>query len=499
MPIGDFSVPRRGDRLVPLGVSGLEQYGGRVAEEWLVRLQDERGLRVYREMADNDATVGSILFSVEMLLRNVDWRVEPFSDDPLHLEQAEFVESLLDDMSITWADFVSEALTMLVYGFAPFEIVYKLREGPQQRDPRRRSKHTDGRYGWRKLAIRSQDTLERWEFDDDGGVRGMVQRPRVGPLIFIPIERLLIFRTTSRKGNPQGRSALRNAFLAWHRKKRIEESEAIGIERDLAGLPVFYVPPELFAPDAPSELRAQLQAYRTAVENIKKDEQGGLVLPSIYDETGNRLVEFSLIASSGSRLINTNEVVQRYDRAIAQTILADFVLLGHEKVGSFALSSDKTALFSTALGAWLKEIASVLNRHALPRLYELNGWDSSECAELTHGDIEQPDVERFAAAIANLTTSGWIAPGGLEDENHVRTMLGMPEATEYNVAAQTLGALPTEEETPDEVTDPAAQAGRDGPEDQTDPEDPGTTRDDDRRGANGPAPATNEETEEDAD
>ena len=35
-----------------------------------------------------------------MLLRNVVWRVEAFSDDPLHQDQAEYVESLMDDMAI---------------------------------------------------------------------------------------------------------------------------------------------------------------------------------------------------------------------------------------------------------------------------------------------------------------------------------------------------------------------------------------------------------------
>jgi hypothetical protein len=33
------------------------------------------------------------------------------------------------------------------------------------------------------------------------------------------------------------------------------------------------------------------------------------------------------------------------------TVLADFVLLGHQQVGSFALSSDKTKLFSMAVGS----------------------------------------------------------------------------------------------------------------------------------------------------
>lgn len=409
------------------GVSGLRQQGGVVDEEWLRKLQGERGRRVYREMADNDDLVGAILFAIEMLLRNVEWRVEPATDDPDHVEVAEFFESLMDDMSHTWEDFISEVLTMLVFGFAPHEIVYKRRDGPTQKDPSRRSRHDDGRIGWRKLPLRGQDTLDRWEFDEDGGTRGMWQFPPTGGApIFIPIEKLLIFRTTSRKNNPEGRSVLRNAYVSWYRKKRIAEFEAIGVERDLAGLPVFYLPPSLFDPNAPAEVKKQLAEYRRIIENIKSDEQAGLMLPSLYDQNNNQLVKFELAGTGSTRMFDTSAIVSRYDRSIAMTVLADFILLGHEKVGSFALSSDKTSMFSTALGAWLKEIAAVINRHAVPRLMELNAIPSDAAPEYVPGDLEKEDVDKFSVAITNLTNAGWLTPGGEEDEDHIRGLLDLP-------------------------------------------------------------------------
>lgn len=425
---------KRTPNLKELGSTGLEQFGGRINEEWLRQLQDERGRRVYREMADNDATIGAILFAIEMLIRNVEWRVEAFSEDPRHVEEAEFVESLIDDMSISWEDFLAEVLSMLVYGFAPFEIVYKRRGGPTERDPTQRSGHTDQRIGWRKLAIRSQTTLDRWEFDpDDGGIAGMHQMDSyssgAGPA-FIPIEKLLIFRTTSRRSNPEGRSVLRNAFVSWYHKTRIQESEATGIERDLAGMPMFYLPPELFEADAPADVRAQYAEYQKTVESIKRDEQGGLLVPSQFDEHGNRTVEFKLIGTGQRRMIDTTGVIRRYNQDIAQTVLADFILLGHEKVGSFALSSDKTTLFASALGAWLKSIAAVLNRHALPRLYEVNGMNLSTPARFVPGDIEDADIDKFAEAVERFTGTGWLTPGGENDESYIRERLNMPEQIE---------------------------------------------------------------------
>lgn len=414
-----------------LGKTGLTQYAGRVAEEWMQKLDGDRGRRVYREMADNDATIGAILFAVEMILRNVDWRVEPFSSAPDHVEQAEFVESLLDDMSHTWEDMIAEIMSFLVWGWSSVEIVYKRRVGPSETDPAKKSRHSDGLVGWRKLAPRAQETLDRWEFDDEGGTSGWWQDPPDGrSQIFLPIEKILVFRTTSVKGNPEGRSILRRAFVSYYRKKRIEEAEAIGVERDLAGMPIFYVPPELFDPNASAEQTAVLNEYRRIVENIKNDEQAGLVLPSVYDENGNKTVTFELAGTGSRRLFDTSGIIRRYDQAIAQTVLADFILLGHEKVGSFALADSKTDLFAVALGAWMKEIAAVLNRHAIPRLYALNGWKTGETATIVPGDIEKPDLEIFANAIERLTGTGWLTPGGDADEAQVRALLNLPERTD---------------------------------------------------------------------
>ena len=53
--------------------------------------------------------------------------------------------------------------------------------------------------------------------------------------VVIPMEKCLLFRTQTHKNNPEGRSILRNAYRSWYFKKRIEEIEGVGIERDLAG------------------------------------------------------------------------------------------------------------------------------------------------------------------------------------------------------------------------------------------------------------------------
>ena len=59
------------------------------------------------------------------------------------------------------------------------------------------------------------------------------------------------------------------------------------------------------------------------------------------------------MSTGGRRQFDTNAIIERYDTRMAMTVLADFIFLGHQSVGSFALSSDKTELFSMAIGAYL--------------------------------------------------------------------------------------------------------------------------------------------------
>ena len=90
--------------MAEIGRIGQRRYGGIFYEEFLPELQGTRGMKAYREMADNDDTVGSIMFSIKMLIRHVSWNVEPGGDSVKDREAAEFVKSCMDDMQCTWTD-----------------------------------------------------------------------------------------------------------------------------------------------------------------------------------------------------------------------------------------------------------------------------------------------------------------------------------------------------------------------------------------------------------
>ena len=320
-----------------LGRIGQKRYGGFFYEEFLRELQGRKGVEVYREMADNDDVIGSILFAIEMLIRQATWSVQPGGPEKIDQEAADFVESCMDDMQDTWTDTISEILSFLTYGWSFHEIVYKRRCGKNS-DSRLNSKYDDKLIGWAKLPIRAQETLYQWEYDDQDNLIGMTQQPPPDyGLLTIPIEKALLFRTKSRKNNPEGRSVLRNAYRSWYFKRRIQEIEGIGIERDLAGFPVLTAPEGMNIWDADDPDMQSIRAGMDGiVKNVRRDSMEGLSLP--YGWT------FQLLSTGGRRQFDTNAIIERYDTRMAMTVLADFIFLGHQSVGSFALSDNKTEL-----------------------------------------------------------------------------------------------------------------------------------------------------------
>jgi len=239
---------------------------------------------------------------------------------------------------------------------------------------------------------------------------------------------MLLFRTSTKYNNPRGRSVLRNAFIPWYYKTKIQEIEAIGIERDLAGMPVAMVPPQLLSDNATAAETAALDAIKQLVRNIKRDEQEGIVFPLAYDpDTGNLAYDLKLLSTGGRRQFDTNAIIQRYDQRIAMSLLADFVLLGHTATGTQALSVSKIQLFLDSLEAWLSGIAEVFNSHALPRLMRINGFDVSKTPSINFQAPDNVDLNALGTFINQLAGAG--APLFPDEnlENYLMETAGLPK------------------------------------------------------------------------
>ncbi|GAB4446390.1 MAG: hypothetical protein Kow00120_16540 [Anaerolineae bacterium] len=382
------------DQFTEIGRSGLPVWGGRPHADTIRELRGAARYRAFNEMRLNDPIIGATLFAIEQSIRALDWYVEPRGD-----ARADFVAQCLGDMSHTWNDHLSEALTMLPFGWSWFEIVYRRR--------------ADGRVGWRKFAIRGQNTLHRWDLDAQGGIRGMVQvcPPRYEP-VTIPIEKSVLYRTRLEQGNPEGRSILRAAYTSYYFARNLREIEAIGVERDLCGLPVLQ-PPE--GADL-SEGSADRPAAEALLRRVRNDEEAGVLVPPGWG--------FSLAGGAGQRAIDANRVIVRYEMRMALSVLAQFLMLGLEHTGSLALARTQAALFASAVSAFADIIADTFTRFAVHRLLDLNGLPAGGVA-LRRSALNALQLDEIGAFLERMARAGVVHDdAGLEA--WVRSLIHAP-------------------------------------------------------------------------
>lgn len=403
-----------------LGSTGLRRHGPYIYEEFLPELRWPRAGRIYQEMADNDPVIGAILYLAEMLVRGTTWDVSPAGDTPEDIEAATFLKSCMDDMEMSWANVISEILSMFTYGFSFHEIIYKVRRGPDERNPKYRSQYSDGRIGWRAMPVRSQTSMDEWIFNEDNELTAFVQVAEPDyKRVIIPMSKGLLFRTRVSRDNPEGKSLLRNAYRPWFFKKHFEEIEGIGIERDLAGFPVLTAPEnlDLWNDDDPQMVALRARA-EDLVSSVRRDSEEGILLPHGW--------KLELLTSGSSRQIDIGSTIDRYDNRIAITMLSDIILLGN-KSGSFALADTKQSMLAASLQAQVNNIADVFNSRAVPQLFRFNSFNITELPRIAPGQIQAPSLKEVALIMRAMDLN---IVRDHKLQSHLRHLLGMPELSE---------------------------------------------------------------------
>lgn len=398
----------RGKGKAEVGFPGLNVQGGIVYDEWDRRLKSRKlKMEQYREMVD-DATVSALLTAFDALMRSTDKHINPADKTPAAVEWADFVTDCFDRMRGSWGDLHSEINTELAYGFSVFEIVYTMRD--------------DGKVGWLDWSPRSQDTVQEWLYDADGrDVTGFVQvAPPKYQRMTIPLDRCIHFKTRRRNENPEGASILRAAYDSYYFLKHIKRTEAIGIQRELVGVPYMRLPSSVIEDDT------MVQTYIDAAVSLSRDEQAVVIMPSDTDENGKDLYAFQLANTGGQRAIDTDPVIARYERMILRSSLADFLTLGDGGGGSYALGVSRADLFANNVQAILDSQADAINDQAIRVLCEINSCPPDLIPTLKFDRVPSGRAMAFAETFAKIAPTGAVDTSSEEVRRIVYDVLNIP-------------------------------------------------------------------------
>ena len=426
-----MDIPER-FQLGEIGYAGLNIFDGISRDELKRELTFPASIRTFKQMSYHSA-VNAAVTLFDNLIAKVNWKVNPPPNaTEEEKRQAEKLHEMMHDMEHPFSEFISDVLSCNIYGFAVHEKVYR------RRLKTKGSMYDDGLIGWKKLPLRSQESIEKFVFSADGNEIIAVKQDlsalhdyynrfvkRQEYEVVLPRSKVLLFRAGKHRGDPYGKSPLRDAYLAWRYLTALEEIEANGVARDLAGVPLMKIPPQYMSPEASPEMKAVYEHYKNILRNIQSNTQSGLILPQAIDPDSKQpLFTFELMSSDGKKNFDTIKVKEYYKNLILTSLFADVLTLGQGNTGSFALAQVKNSLSGFAAERMLRMITDVLNQDLVKQTYELNGWNPARRAMIDYDNLETESLDEIGKFMQRLGAVGFL-PKTKEVINKGLTSLGV--------------------------------------------------------------------------
>lgn len=409
--------------------------------ELVPELMWPQSVAMYRRMPREDSRVSSLLSAIGLPIRAAQFRIDPNGASD---EVTEFVASCLglpirgatgepvDTKGrardrFSFKRHVVDALSVLRYGHAYFEQVYRLDE-------------ETGRLRLRKLAPRPQHTISRINIALDGGLSSITQQPPAGTLHkvgksgepeSIDVSRLVAYVRDPEPGDWLGESILRPAYKHWLLKDELIRIEAATARRNGMGLPVYY------GSDADDIQGTDLVTGRAMTTSVRAGMGSGLAVPAGAD--------FKLLGVQGN-LPDIRAAIDYHDKSIALAGLAHFLNL--DRGGSYALASVQSDTFVQSVQAIAEMITDIANMHVVEDLVDINFGEDEPAPKLVFDEIGSRR-DAVAAALQQLVAAGILFPDRTLEES-VRQSYGLPAKQPMPV---TDPAAPVEDPAPE--ADPA--------------------------------------------
>ena len=438
----------------PIGSSGTQNYSGYIYEEYLSTMQGITRADTFDKMRRSDDQIKMVVSAVKNPIKKATWEIHPAGDDPEQQLHAEFIEHVLfNDMDKPWRRFLNEALSMVIFGCAPFEVTHKVvLDHPKF-----------GSYnGIRSLGWRSPRTIDRWNVDKVTGKLISISQQAQGDLqrfVDIPAEFLLLFTLDQEGDNYEGISLLRSCYGAYMRKQVYLKMEAIGVEKFAVPTPILKVPKN-------KENSEEFAMAKEALEIYTSHQSNYMTLPEGWE------IDFPESTFDPEKL---GAAIERCDKAIAKNFLAGFLELGiSSNSGSYSLSFDQSDFFLGGIEHIADEIKEGINLQIIPQLIQMKFGPQENYPQLCYSGISDRAGQELSVVLKNLADGRIVEPDDQLEEN-VRKRYRLPKKsldgrrTPGQPAPQGPGMKPAEsavapdepmmdpEEAEDEQADPQAE------------------------------------------
>lgn len=391
-------------------------------------------LKIYDRMRNEDPQVGSVLRAVTSPIQQSTWSVDPAGarDEVtelvadslgLPIKGREHEDPLRTRDRFSWDSHLQHVLLALPHGHSFFEQVYRVE---------------NGRAYIRKLAWRPPSTISKIVVARDGGLVAIEQDSLAGSgPVRIPVDRLVAYVPEREGANWRGRSILRLAYKMWLLKDSGLRVQAMTIERNGLGVPVYTgstAPDDVEGAAREQWDKQERDSGLRIAKDLRAGQSAGASIPG-----GSKL---ELLGVTG-RLPDTDKPIRYYDEQIGRIALANWLNLGGDNsTGSYALGDTFEDFFIKSLNRDAESIRKVTQQHVVEDLVDVNWGPQERAPKLTVARIGE-DQAATADALKLLVESGIVQPDE-RLESWARARYRMPVKDETTTRA-TSPSTPTKE------------------------------------------------------
>jgi len=389
------------------GDSGLHQFQlNDVTAEFDPQLMGRLGSKNFSEMSKSDGTVGGLLAAYKNLILSCNWTLAEIPDIT---PEEQKVSDVLHDWFFTtnnFEPFLTAALRMLESGFTCFNKFYTKYD------------RENSFYMMPVLLERVQKSIYRIDYERNLIEQITTQRSTTE----ISFEDLVFFTFRQEGNDLRGVSLLRQAYYDYIDKKEVKGIAKKGIVREMLGMPVGKVPPNVKSDTPEYEMFASL--LDTVSSRAFADTDDAIILPNNY--------ELELLRGD-FKITDIKEHLGYYDSQILLSVLAQFLLLGQQgKGGSFSLGSDQSDFFLDGLQFIINYIQGQFNKYVLQPTVKANFENVDvEKFKLVGLNLNKKASAEFANILSTLISSGVVVVQD-SDQKLIREMYGLPEMEEQD-------------------------------------------------------------------
>lgn len=384
---GNADLPERVSlKTTSIGTSGTDISGHRFFEEYLLALTQTDGPDIWDAMRRSDDQVIMLLRVVKNPIMSARWFITSPDEDKESVKISDFISHALfcdmgtEDYPKSFEKFKREALTCVEFAYSLFEITNKVVLN-----------HPEfGSYiGIKGLDWRSPKTIEEWYVSKSGELEQVRQTDSSERAqdVFIPGKFLLHIAPEMEGDNYEGISMLRPIYGNWLRKDVMRKLQMIGIERAATGIPIGVIPQGQL--NTPSQT-----ALEDSLSRFVAHERQYMTIPEGYK------VDSLKIQHDAEKV---QSAIEAENVGMAKSFLANFMELGLNGTGSYALGTDLSDIFLAGIEVYANAIKTPINSKLIPQLVRQNFGRQEKYPELQIEGINDKAGKEFAEIMQILT------------------------------------------------------------------------------------------------